>query len=185
MKNAKAGKGNVERLIAALRILLAVPEAHYSASAVDFGKPIVFTKKGPKAGTKANALAWLAQSILFKSFGIDFVLRPGSPGWGYQPCLALPHINSKLYGVSAIANVLGLEWSVAHRVFADGSLKEVIRRLRIATTKAGGAGELKKFDDSMKPPVVKKPAKKKVAKKKVAKKKAAKKPAKKQAAKKK
>ncbi len=174
MKNAKAGKGIVERLILALRVLLAVPEANFSTSTVDFGKPIVFTKTGVKAGTKANALAWIAQSSVFKEFGLEFTVRPNA---GFQPSLAVPEINSRLYGVSAVAKVLGLDWSVAHRVFTDGSLKEVIRRLRIATTKAGGADALKKLDDSLKPPVVKKPAKKKAAKKKVAKKKVAKKKA--------
>ena len=166
MKSAKAGKGNVERMVAALRILSTVPSANFLPAAVQFGKPLVMDAKG-RTKTKCNAMGWLAQNPYFKTLGLHFIERPGV---GFQPSVEIPEIHSRLFGVSAIAHTLELDWAVTHRVFADGMQVEVLRRLRIATTKAGGRDALKAYDESMKPPVVKKAEKAKAkAKKKAAK----------------
>lgn len=168
---SKVAKGNVERMVAALRILNTVPEANFLTSAVDYGKPLVVDAKG-RCKTKCNAAGFIIQNDVFKKAGAGFE-QHGAKGL-YTPVFHIKETKSRLTGMVAVSRVFEMDYAICTRVFADGTKAEVMRRLRIATTKAGGGEALKKFDDSLKPAPVKKLEKEKAkAKKKAAKKKTA------------
>lgn len=163
--------GDVDALLNALRALESVPESNYSVSngfgGNGFGEP--FVVKNGRCATVCNAAGWLAQNPYFTKKGLHFtpgVLKDD----GYMPTLFLKKIKATLRGHSAVARVLGMGGEDYAKVFVypasrtdrtkEVTLSQVIRRLRLAIKKAGGAERLQEYDDRRNPAALRQKARK-------------------------